>query len=110
MWLEIGEYEIPEDCTAKVYKGIVYVAPKLPKGRLIGRTNAVKYCRDCKHRIIGYINRSQKSKVCELQPKFIMNRRIYGERAKYGWEFRQLKTYYAAKEYGTICKIKHTCC
>lgn len=36
MWLEIGEYEIPEDCTAKVYKGIVYVAPKLPTGRRVG--------------------------------------------------------------------------
>lgn len=105
MMLEVGEYEIPEDCTAKVYKGVVYVAPKLPGGRRVGtKKHEVKYCRDCRHRIRGYANRQSRTMVCKLRPKAIMNRRIYGEKAKYGWEFRGVKFYYAASEHAPICK------
>ena len=95
MRLEIGEYEIPEDCTAKVYKGIVYVAPKLPKGRRIGRTNSVKHCRDCLYRVDGYAcnTSTRKTKVCKLRPKIVWN-----------W-YKKRETYYAAEEYGTICKF-----
>ena len=88
MMLEVGEYEIPEDCIAKVYKGVVYVAPKLPKGRPKGYgKNAVKHCRDCKYRVDGYACNTSyhKTKVCALRPK-------------------KINTYYAAEEYGTICK------
>lgn len=102
MILPVGEYEIPEDCTAQVHNRTVYVVKKLPLGRRI-KLHETKYCRDCQHRVNGFTNRQRKTKVCKLRPKAIMNRRIYGERAKYGWEFRGERFYYAAPELGTIC-------
>lgn len=105
MILPVGEYEIPEDCTAQVAHRVVYVVPKLPKGRPHGtQRHKIKHCRDCQHRVNGFTNRQRKTKVCKLRPKAIMNRRIYGERAKYGWEFRGERFYYAAPEYGEICE------
>ena len=93
--LKVGEYEIPDDCIAKVYHRVIYVVPKLQRGRKVGyRKTTVKHCRDCKHRVDGYAcnTSTHKTKVCILRPKIV-----------FSWN-KKRETYYAAEEYGTICK------
>lgn len=98
MILPVGEYEIPEDCTAQVHHRVVYVVKKLPKGRRLGSvaSNSVsrpKHCGDCRHRVDGYAanTSTHKTKVCELRPKVVM-----------GW-YKKRDTYYACGEYDPIC-------
>lgn len=90
MKLPVGEYEIPEDCTAKIQGGVVYVFRKLPKGRRFGQR---KHCRDCRYRVDGYACgvSMHKTKVCKKRPKAVL------------WGYNAGKTYYAAPEYGEIC-------
>lgn len=94
MILPVGEYEIPEDCTAQVAHRVVYVVPKLPKGRPHGtQRHKTKHCRDCRHRVDGYAanTATHKTKVCELRRKVV-----------WGW-YKKRETYYAAGEYDPIC-------
>lgn len=90
MILPVGEYEIPEDCTAQVHHRVIYVVKKLPLGRKGGKT---KHCRDCRHRVDGYACgvSTRKTKVCTKRPKAV------------AWGWHAGKTYYAAGEYDPIC-------
>jgi hypothetical protein len=94
MILPVGEYEIPEDCTAQVHHRVVYVVKKLPLGRRLGtQRHKTKHCRDCRHRVDGFATNTSthKTKVCELRPKVVM-----------GW-YKKRDTYYAAGDYDPIC-------
>ena len=94
MILPVGEYEIPEDCTAMISHRVVYVVRKLPKGRSHGtQRHKTKHCRDCQHRVDGYAANTSphKTKVCELRPKDV-----------WGW-CQKRDTYYACGVYDPIC-------
>jgi hypothetical protein len=96
MILEQGEYEIPEDCIAKVHHRMIYIAPKQRRGRRFGskKEGRAKHCRDCRHREQGYAANTacHKTMVCKLRPKIVM-----------GWH-KKRETYYAVGEYDPICK------
>lgn len=67
MELPIGEYFIPDDCTAK-FVGRTLVVYKRKSKKLA----PTEYrCKDCKHRVKGYTFRRQHydTMVCELKPK-----------------------------------------
>lgn len=93
MILPIGEYEIPEDCTAQVSHRVVYVVRKLPRAPKKGKRYRTKHCRDCQHRVEDYATNTSthKTKVCELRPKVV-----------FSWN-KKRETYYAAGEYDPIC-------
>lgn len=88
MKIDIGEYEIPDECRAKVYGGKVYIYQRR-NGR--GRPKSTRvHCKDCKHRVLGYAcNNICKTNVCELRPK---TSTTGGKRL-----------YYAVSKYGAVC-------
>ena len=67
MELKIGEYFIPDGCTAKFVGRMVVVYKRKSK-----KLAPTEYrCKDCKHRVQGHCFKRQHydSDVCELKPK-----------------------------------------
>lgn len=67
MELQVGEYIIPDDCTAKL-AGKTVVVYKCKNKKLA----LTEYrCKDCKHRVKGKCLKAQyyDTMVCELKPK-----------------------------------------
>lgn len=65
--LKVGEYPLPDDCTAKIVGRTLLVYKRKSK-----KLSPTEYrCKDCKHRVKGYTFRRQHygSMVCELKPK-----------------------------------------
>ena len=67
MELQIGEYIIPDDCTAKIVGRSVIVYKR--KRHILTPTEY--RCKDCKHCVLGYTfsKKSYRSFVCDLKPK-----------------------------------------
>lgn len=67
MELQIGEYFIPDGCTAKLVGRTVVVYER--KSKKLSPTEF--RCKDCKHRVKGFCFKKQhySSMVCELKPK-----------------------------------------
>lgn len=65
--LEVGEYFIPDDCTAKFVGRTVVVYKR--KSKKLAPTE--HRCKDCKHRVKGHTFRQPhyETMVCELKPK-----------------------------------------
>ena len=80
MDLQVGEYFIPDDCTAK-FVGRTLVVYKRKSKKLA----PTEYrCKDCKHRIKGHCLKRQRydTMVCELKPKengLFYGAPLYGE-------------------------------
>lgn len=87
--IDIGEYEVPEGCGAKVQGRVIYVYPLLPRGR---RKGATKHCKGCAHRVEGFATNTSThtTMVCRL-------------RRKVSWINRR-EVYFAAPEYGVACE------
>lgn len=65
--LKVGEYFIPDDCTAKFVGRMVVVYKRKSK-----KLAPTEYrCKDCKHRVKGktFVRQFYDTMVCELKPK-----------------------------------------